>query len=285
MTIEAIAVPDEEQHYLQWTPVIAGALVAAALTFILLTFGAAVGLGISSTSPTWRNASAALALLSGLYLILQAIISFGLGGYIAGRLRSPLAATGTEEVESRDGLHGLTAWALTVLLGSVLVAIVGTSTVNRLSPFATAATATSAEPLLSYELDRLFRSTRRPANVDLGSERAEAGRILMTSSSRNGVSGDDRTYLVQQVGATTGLATGEAEHRVDIAIADSKTAINKSRHNTIVVAFSLAAATLFGAVTAWTMACVGGGRRDGAPLPEWMERPNWLSRRKNVVVR
>lgn len=279
MTVEAVALPDKEEHYLQWTPVVAGAFAAAALSFILLTFGVAVGLGVSSTSPTWRDASAALALLSGIYLILQSVVSFGFGGYIAGRIRNPVAAGGTEEVESRDGLHGLAAWALAVLLGGVLITIVGASTINRTSSSATTANTTSAEPLLSYELDRLFRSPRRPANMDMGAERAEAGRILMTSSSHNGVSGDDRTYLIQQVEATSGLSAGDAEHRVDTAIGNSKSAINKSRHNTVIVAFSLAAATLLGAVAAWAAAAVGGRRRDGAPLPEWIQRENWFSNR------
>jgi hypothetical protein len=39
----------------------------------------------------------------------------------------------------------------------------------------------------------------------------------------------DRTYLVQQVAASTGLSPGDAEKRVDQAIADSKTAIARSR--------------------------------------------------------
>ena len=69
-----------EPSYLQWTPVIAGALGATALSFILVTFAAAVGLGVSSTAPTWRDASAALWILSGLYLILQAVLSFAFGG-------------------------------------------------------------------------------------------------------------------------------------------------------------------------------------------------------------
>src|SRR6478672_9153682 len=72
-------------RYFHWTPVILGALVATALSSILLAFGATVGLGISSAAPTWRDASAALWILSGLYLIIQAALSFGLGGYIAGR--------------------------------------------------------------------------------------------------------------------------------------------------------------------------------------------------------
>lgn len=62
-------VAKEEHRRLEWTPVFAGALAAAALSFILLTFGVAIGLGVSSTSPSWRDASAALAILSGIYLI------------------------------------------------------------------------------------------------------------------------------------------------------------------------------------------------------------------------
>src|SRR3954465_8314132 len=109
---------DAEWSYLQWTPVVAGAICAAALSFILVTFAAAVGLGVSSTSPTWRDASVALWLLSGLYLFLQAIISFGFGAYIAGRMRRPPGAVPSDQVETRDGLHGLAVWAVAVVLGA-----------------------------------------------------------------------------------------------------------------------------------------------------------------------
>jgi hypothetical protein len=34
---------------------------------------------VTSTAPSWRVASAALAILSGLYLIIQAVVSFGVG--------------------------------------------------------------------------------------------------------------------------------------------------------------------------------------------------------------
>jgi hypothetical protein len=261
---------DAEWSYLQWTPVVAGAICAAALSFILLTFAAAVGLGVSSTSPTWRDASVALWILSGLYLILQALLSFGAGGYIAGRIRTSIAAGSQEDVENRDGLHGLAAWALAVVMGAALAALVGASTINRPSVPTTSANSSAAEPILSYELDRLFRSARRPANVDLTSERAEAGRILLTSSGHEGVSADDRTYLVQQVAATTGLAAADAERRVDNVIASSRTALARSRRSTIILAFSLAAALLLGAVAAWAAACAGGRHRDGAPLPDWM---------------
>src|SRR5690348_9861429 len=266
---EALTLPDDGE-YLRWTPVVAGAFAAAAFSFILVSFGITIGLGVSSTSPTWRDASAALSLLSGLYLILLAIVSFGSGGYIAGRIRGGVDAARNSETETRDGLHGLTAWALAVLLGAALTVIASTGAVNRPSSSLTTGNTTSAEPLLSYELDRLLRAPRRPANVDMSTERAEAGRILMTSSSHNGVNGDDRTYLIQQVQTLTGLSAGDAERRVDQAIASSRTAIARARRSTIILAFSVAVATLLGAVSAWAAAVAGGRHRDGAPLPEWM---------------
>src|SRR4051812_17699712 len=139
---------ETEPNTLQWTPVIAGALAATALSLILVTFAAAVGLGVSSTSPSWRDASAALWILSGLYLILQAIVSFGFGAYIAGRLRRPLAAGPADEVENRDGLHGLAVWALAVVLGTMFAAFVGAATVNRPSTAPAAVNTTAAEPIL-----------------------------------------------------------------------------------------------------------------------------------------
>ncbi|UPJ54927.1 hypothetical protein [Bradyrhizobium sp. 192] len=265
---------------IQWGSVFAGALAAGAMSFILIGFGVAVGLGVSSASPTWRDSSAALALLSGLYLIIQAIISFGVGGYIAGRTTRPAPALTTieDDAERRDGLHGLTSWALAVLFGAALLAMLGASAIER-SPLRSSASNTSAaEPLLSYELDKLFRAPRRPPNTDLREARAEAGRILMTSSSHSGVSTDDRVYLIQQVAAVTGLAAPDSERRVDALIADAKTAINRARRNSIIVAFSIAAATLIGAVVAWAAAVAGGRHRDGAALPNWMASSNRFHR-------
>jgi hypothetical protein len=283
MTLETVVAgpQDAEPRYLQWTPVIAGALAATALSLILVTFAAAVGLGVSSTSPTWRDASAALWILSGIYLILQAVVSFGFGAYIAGRLRRPLVAGPADEVESRDGLHGLAVWALAVVLGSIVAAFIGAATISRASP--STANASAAEPLLSYELDRLFRSARRPPNVDLRSDRAEAGRILLTSSGHDGVSTDDRAYIIQLVGSTTGLSPTDAERRVDNGIANAKIALTRSRRSTIILAFSLATALLLGAVAAWAAACAGGRHRDGAPLPEWMTHSDKFARRRIVI--
>jgi hypothetical protein len=192
-----------------------------------------------------------------------------------------VAAGPSDEVETRDGLHGLAVWALAVVLGGILAGLAGASAINRSTPPST--TTSAAEPLLSYELDRLYRVARRAPNIDVRPERAEAGRILLTASSHDGMSTDDRTYLIQQVAAATGLAAPEAERRVDNVIANSKTAIARSRRSTIILAFSLATALLLGSVAAWAAACAGGRHRDGAPLPDWMVQSNKLERRRVVV--
>jgi hypothetical protein len=268
---------------LQWTPIVAGALAASALSLILITFAATVGLGVSSTSPTWRDASIALWLLSGIYLVLQALISFGCGGYVAGRTRTPYASTGTDEVETRDGLHGVASWALAVVVGAMLAALVGMAASR---PSATTNPATTTEPsVLSYEIDHLFRSARRPPNIDLAPLRAEVGRILLTSSSHNGVSADDRAYLIQQVTAVTSLSAADAERRVDTVIADSKKAISRTRASTVILAFSVATALLLGVVAAWAGAAAGGRHRDGMPLPNWMVHANRFNRKRTLVQR
>lgn len=275
----------EERRSIQWSSVIAGAFAAGAMSFILVSFGVAVGLGVSSASPTWRDASAALALLSGLYLMIQAVVSFGFGGYIAGRTTRPAPALATieDDGERRDGLHGLTSWALAVLIGATLLAIIGAAAIDRSPMRSSAGNATSAEPLLSYELDKLFRAPRQPPNTDMREARAEAGRILMTSSSHSGVGTDDRAYLVQQVAALTGLSAPEAERRVDGSITASQTAINRARRNSVIVAFSVAAATLIGAAVAWAAAVAGGRHRDGEPLPNWMASSNRFHRGRRAM--
>jgi len=261
--------PAAAPRYLGWSPAVAGALIATALSAVLIAFGTAVGLGVASSAPTWRDASVALWLLSGFYLILVALVSFGLGGYVAGSIRTNMPAADSVDVEYRDGLHGLAAWAIAIVLTVLLTALVGSATVAR-SPSAQAApSASAAEPMLSYELDRLFRPAKRTQNAETAMERAEAGRILLTSSSHSGVATDDRAYLIQLVSGVTGLTGPDAERRVDNGIANAKTAIRRSRGSAIIAAFSIAASVLLGAVAAWFAACEGGRHRDGAMASGW----------------
>ena len=126
----------DSADYIRWTPIVAGAIAAAALAFVLHGFAAAVGLAVSSTAPTWRDASVALWLLSGIYVIAVALASYGLGGYIAGRMRTPFRDWSADDVETRDGAHGLLVWAIATLLTGLMLFLAASAGVRLAAPLA-----------------------------------------------------------------------------------------------------------------------------------------------------
>ena len=143
---------------LNWGPVIAGAIAASALAFVLDSFGLALGLAISSASPAWRDTSFALVLLSGLYLVLVALASYGLGGYIAGRMRR--RSDPSELPEFQDGMHGLLVWGIATLLAGLIAAMTVPllpRTPGMAAGTPQAASSVPGEGLIGFELDRLFR--------------------------------------------------------------------------------------------------------------------------------
>src|SRR3954453_5322572 len=103
-TLVPSAVPSGPSRQVYWGPVIAGALTAAALASVLHAFAAAIGLAVTSTAPTWRDASIALWILSGIYLVLVPLAAYGLGGYVAGLLRdrSGFATSGPTPVAANN---------------------------------------------------------------------------------------------------------------------------------------------------------------------------------------
>jgi hypothetical protein len=268
----------------QWGPVIAGAIAAAALATVLHAFAAAIGLAVGSTAPTWRDASIGLWILSGVYLILVALASYGLGGYVAGILRDRFATAGnTDEVEFRDGVHGLLVWALATLLTALFLLMAVSASTRLAAPSGPAGPSASVagENTIAFDLDRLFRGDRRQGDAtDLTYTRAEAVRILLTSSSHSGVAAEDRAYLVRLVSARTGLAAPEAERRVDTAIASARNNLARARKSAVITAFMAGAAALAGAVAAWFASIAGAQHRDDtAGTGRW----NVFGRR--VVVR
>src|SRR6201988_189475 len=153
---------------LSWGPVIAGAIAASALAFVLDSFGLALGLALSSASPTWRGTSFALVLLSGLYLVLAALASYGFGGYIAGRMRRRYDPG--ELPEFQDGMHGLLVWGIATLLADLIAAMTVPllpRTPGMAAGTPQAASSVPGEGLIAYELDRLFRGSERRTGGDL----------------------------------------------------------------------------------------------------------------------
>ena len=196
------------------------------------------------------------------------------GAYIAARLRAPVTSA-ADSTEFRDGMHGLVVWALATLL-TVLIVLATAQVASRLvAPSGAPSTSAAGENLLAYDLDRLFRSDRRPqgAESNMNYTRTEAGRILLSASSHRGMQADDRTYLVRLVTAMTGLAPADAERRVNDVIAQTKESISRARRSAVIFGFMVGASALLGAVAAWFAACAGGRARDGReelhPLWDW----------------
>ena len=266
-------------HYLEWGPVMLGALGATAISVVLLTFGAALGLSVVSPYPYAGISAKGLAVLTGTYVALVTVASFGAGGYLAGRLRSPwTGAAGNEVTEShfRDGSYGFGVWALAVLLGSalaisgvggVLKAAVHTTTTVAAAGTAGAASNPAAGAALNrlsmeptdFAVDRVLApgpgggapapagAAPAPTRADLA---APIARTFAANLDNPQLNAADRTYLVQLVMQQTGMPQADAEKRVDTAFTDLKAAEQKARDAaeharkaTLIAAF-LAAATL-----------------------------------------
>ena len=113
-----------------WGAIVAGGVAAAAMAIILMTLGA--GLGLISVSP-WPDQGVS-AKTVGIGVIIWSIIieiaAFGLGGYLAGRLRTKWANLHGDEVYFRDTAHGFVTWALGTLISIALVTMAAGSAVR-----------------------------------------------------------------------------------------------------------------------------------------------------------
>lgn len=251
--------------YIQWGPVIGGGIVGAAVISVLMTFAAALGLLMASPSPTWRDTSVWLTVLSGVWILLVYLFSFGLAGYIAGRLRSPLHGADPNEVEFRDGVHGLCAWGFAVIIGALF--LWATVTALASTRIGVAEASTPSEPgYLVFDLDRLFRADGRRSDDNLQASRAEAARIIRSGLGWRDLAGDDRAYLVRLVAARTGLSPPDAERRVTQVMESARKATSKARRSGVVIGFITAASLLVGAAAAWVAALTGGRHRDGGTV-------------------
>lgn len=86
------------QSGVSWAAVAAGAVAAAALALVLIAFGA--GLGLSAVSP-WSDSGVSASSFktgTGIYLVIVAVMSSAVGGYLAARLRAKWVGIHTHEI-------------------------------------------------------------------------------------------------------------------------------------------------------------------------------------------
>lgn len=266
-----------------WPAIFAGAFAAVASTVVLAALGSGLGLAWLSPWPGAGPSAAAFTISAGIGLILVQWISSGLGGFIAGRLRTKWVGTHRDEVFFRDTAHGFVTWAVASLFGVMVLASATSSLVGGgVNAAATAASgaAQAAAPAVqsamsgssnagSYGLDVLFRPDRPDAAAAGQDPRAEAGRILANGLRNGDIPAADRTYLTQLVASRAGISQDEAQKRVDSAIAQAKEAEVKARQaadaaRKAAATFSIFAAVsmLIGAFIASVAAAYGGNLRD-----------------------
>ena len=266
-SVQARTLGHLDAAYVDWAAVVGGALVAVAIFTTLMVFGSAIGLSLTSADPTSGISAKLAGVAVALWAAWVAASSFAAGGFITGRLRHRIADASESEVEMRDGLHGLIAWALAALIGSaILTSAIGTP--------ASVASRESSTTTQQVELTRMFRGERQPIDQSV---RADASALLKSISGHREIGTDDRLLLSQMVSNRTGVPMNEAEARVQTATDALHSSVESVRRASVLAAFLLAASLAIGAAAAWIAAVVGGRHRDGghahSPMTSWGD--NW----------
>ncbi|WP_294636762.1 hypothetical protein [uncultured Aquabacterium sp.] len=296
----------ESTSGLAWGGALAGAVAATALSFILLVLG--VGLGLSSVSP-WRYEGVeggTLAVSAIVWVTFTQVMSSGLGGYLAGRLRGRWARVRSSEVFFRDTAQGLVAWSVATLvmvgvMGSAVGNVLGaaTRTAGAVASGASNALSSSAgeSDMAGYWVDTLLRADplapaaspdgaavapapeRAPAPTEAmrEQERAQALRVWVNALRTGAMPDEDVRFLAQLVFARTGLPPDAAERRVRGQLTKARQALTEAqntarqhaddaRRASAYTALWMFVALLAGAFVAAWMATFGGRHRDAAAL-------------------
>ncbi|WIM14228.1 hypothetical protein [Enhydrobacter sp.] len=287
-----VAVRAPRFQYLEWGPVIAGAIGAAAISFVLLTFGSALGLSAISPYPYRGLSAPTFLVVATLYIALVQVCSYAAGGYLAGRMRTPWADGAETERHFRDGAHGFAVWALGLVISAAVVAsgvggaaktaIEATSAVTAGAAGGATGAATSSVPNpAQYATDLLLRpSANAPANATQNEgavDPASLARVFTRSLASGSLSDEDKGYLGAVVARQTGLSQADAEKRVDGAYAEAKKAeqkardlANEARKKTALAGFLTAATFAVACAAACVAAGLGGRDRDEKSVRYWL---------------
>jgi len=293
-----VTVPDPSPPAgaVSWGAILAGAAAAAALSLILLLLG--TGLGLSGLSPwSGRGASpTAFGVAAIAWVVVTQLMASGMGGYLAGRLRTRWAGVDPDEVHFRDTAHGFLAWGVaTIATAALLASALGSAAEAGAKVGATAAGSAVAlaapaaklgagqaspgeDPASAYLIDGLFRAD--PAKpLAAGSADAE-GRVppelprILLNGLRTGVlPPEDTHYLGQWVAVRAGISPADAERRVtdvftrlQAQVRETETSLraaaDRARKVSIQAALWIFISLLAGAFTASLAATVGGRQRD-----------------------
>lgn len=270
----ALVVGDNDRSYVDWPAVLAGTVLATAISLVLLTFGSSLGLSLASVEPGAGVSLFWLAVIAALWLLWVQVSSFLAGGYLTGRMRRRHGDATEQESDLRDGSNGLVMWAAGVLLGAVIAfwgigGVISTATSAAGAAGAVVAQVADAFDADSLLVDRALRggpAATGPVDPEI---RSEVGRILLSTLGDGELDQGDRDYLVSIVSARAGVSQDEAGQRIDQIVeqgrqleADAIAAAESARRIGVLAAFLAAASLLVSAVAAYFGAALGGKHRD-----------------------
>ena len=244
---------------------IAGAFGTAALSLMLLALG--TGVGLSSVSP-WANTGASAAAVTWaaiVWIVVMQVISSGVGGYLAGRLRTRWRNVHTHEVFFRDTAHGFLAWAVALVITAGLLTTAATSIGGGAVQGGASAMTQAAESTNAYWADRMLRANSPRAGVG-PTARTEIGTVLASALKDGAMAPDDRSHLATVIATRTGLTEAEAQSRVDETYARAQRTADAARKAVAHSMYWAFLALLVGAFSASCAATIGGKRRDGVPV-------------------
>lgn len=272
-----------------WGAIFAGAAAAASLALMLLMLGA--GLGLTSISP-WENhglAAGTVGIVAIAWLTFTQIVASGMGGYLAGRLRTKWVDTHTNEIYFRDTAHGFLTWAVALLVSAVLLTTTVSSLIGgsakAIGSVAGGATATAmsnagdessvlSKSSMEYFTRSLFRSTASapadngglPANTsgndamamnqpvppkaESPAQLAEVTGIFANSIYTGALPQEDLTYVAQLVSQNTGISQQEAEQRVQAVYDKAQANLKEAKNKAQQAADAARKATSY--VTLWS---------------------------------
>jgi hypothetical protein len=274
----AAVISDDTRTYVDWPAIFAGTTLATAISFVLLTFGSAIGLSLTSAYEGEGTSLAWFAIVAGLWLLWVQVSASVAGGYLTGRMRRRHGDATEYESDIRDGSHGLVTWALATLVAAAIVYSGAMGTAAVVAPAAAtagaAAGAAAGEDADALDPSALLvdRTLRAAPGAEPAAEgtRAEIGRILMSAATGDGGLDDaDRQYLVATVAQRAGISEADAQARVDQAVArareieaDVRAAAERARKIGVMAAFLTGASLLLGAAAAYFGGTLGGNHRD-----------------------
>jgi hypothetical protein len=221
-------------------------------------------MGLSSLSP-WSNSglsSSAVGVGALLWLAIAEIFACGIGGYVAGRLRTKWVGVHTDEVYFRDTAHGFLVWAVALVILAAVLTSAGTMLAgeeNRSGNVSRSESTTTDSN--RYFIDSLYR-TSQPGGVADQALRAETGAIFAHALRQRELTSDDKNFISESVAAKTGLTRAEADARVTDVFARDQQMLDNARKALAHSLYWMFVSLLLGAFAASLAATLGGRQRD-----------------------